>query len=942
MSTNRFMRLFMLLGMMLVSGLVGSTAHAESPWSFKLTGKGLAIQYDGVPITWKSTLYVVKPGWTGVVYNQGARPFKVEEKVVDGKPVYIAVDETHTYRSQYKITTVNDNTLEVEYTGKILNDDPAEIECNLGYFNANLFANRDFKAVKKDGTKVEGKVQVFPKDNLHKNNEICKGFETLVFDTRIGEFTLDMKTDRAFRLFDARRDPQNWAKPVPLFWCGIGVPAAKISKENPLKMVMTLTVKPEKSSSKMPTEALSFAPVMNKVKLARTFPEKKLLVVPQPKNIAVTEGKLQLNDKVFASISGPAKDLRIVRATKRILSTYSSIEVDEPVYTESMDQTTKIVISNLPVGKIKTNDFAIDQDAKWFTVEDGYKLSIDDQGITIVSASPRGAFYGLHTLRQIIARNANGVAMAQKVVVKDWPTMAWRGAHWFPSRNGVPFHKKLIQRIMAGEKMNYAVIQVDHSQWLSYPKLADKKNAVLNDDLRTLVELCRENFIEPIPLLNVPGHGQWIFQNGQNKDICEDPDTPYAYCTKNPKTYEFIQTLMEEAIEMFKPRVFHLGHDEVTMRGRFPNPKCPYCGNETGKEAASRLVANHLNRLVKWLDARGIQSMIWGDMMLHKGTDDNFEALAKSPEAARYMRDRLPESTIVADWHYNTKGQYPSLNLFKGMGNDVIACTWFEPMNVYLYTKAAKEAGAMGIMQTTWCGYYPTEYTMERDFYQFTAFILAAEYSWSDRTEAPADLPYEAADIYNATYEPRDLRPQTGYTVDLKEAQTIDREKWMNFAEGWNIATLPRNVQYYDGVQFDTTGDMAVVIGNSMMSPANALTTLTLDMKGVKAKQLMMLNGSVWSLARDTAVIKVTFNYTDGTSITKSLATEVNSGGLMQNLEMRKAVKGWTYITPEEREMHLWITELANPKPEKAIKSVKFTPGSRMSGWCLAGLTVLE
>ncbi|WP_432796991.1 glycoside hydrolase family 20 zincin-like fold domain-containing protein [Poriferisphaera sp. WC338] len=931
----QFKNIFSLLTLLLTLTATFNTTHA-SPWDVDIDARGLHVNYAGAPIIWKSTLYVVKPGWTGMVFQQGIREFKIEKTIRNGKLNLTASDENHLFKSKYNIKVINDTTLRITYFGTPTTDDPAEIECNLGYFNANLFANRPYTAYTKD-SRTQSIYPVFPTNAIQVENDHNPNFKKLVFDTRIGKMTIDISTDRQVRFFDARLDSQEWAKPVPLIWCGVGVPARPITKKQPLKIVMTLKVEEDPAKQALPTAKASITPTLKPITLARTYPEKPLLIVPETKTLQQSTGKLKLNDTLHLSIQQPEGETRIVAAAKRILQDYASIKIAETIQQTVNNKKTILILTNSPDTKPNPS---FNLKNKWFLNPEGYAISIDDAGITIISSTSKGAFYGLQSLRQIIARGTAG-AYAPKLTVTDYPTMKFRGAHWFPSRNGVPFHKKLIERIMAGQKMNYAVIQVDHSQWLSFPKLASDQ-AVLNSDLKDLVKLCRENFIEPIPLLNVPGHGQWMFQNGQNMDIAEDPHTPFAYCTKNPKSYEFITTLMKEVIDVFKPNTFHLGHDEVTIRGRFPNPECSYCKDETDEIAASRLTANHLAKLTDWLKQRDIKTMIWGDMMLHKGTDDAFEALASSPEAAIYMRDHLSKDITVADWHYNDQGKYPSLDLFKGMGNEVVACTWFKPMNVYLYSQAAKKTGVSGVMQTTWCGYYPTEHTMERDFYQFTAFILAAEYSWSDRIQKPSDLPYTPGDIFNAAYEPRDQRPQDGYTVDLKPVQTIDRKQWVGFAEGWNIAALPKSVAKYESVIFDTTGEKALVLGNSTMSPKDALTKLTLNVDNIYAKHLMLLNASVWDLPRDLSMADITFHYTDGSHQMVQLQTEVNSGGLMQNLSMRKAEKAWTASTPEGREIKLWLTEVANPQPDKTITAITFEPGTPKSGWLLAGLTILK
>jgi hexosaminidase len=112
--------------------------------------------------------------------------------------------------------------------------------------------------------------------------------------------------------------------------------------------------------------------------------------------------------------------------------------------------------------------------------------------------------------------------------------MRFRGVHWFPSASGVPMDLRLINQVFGALKFNRSVIQCEAARWDTHPEIA-APNSISKPDLRRLVEACRDCCLEPIPLLNVPSHAEWVFRNDSNLDIAEDPQTPYAYCVSGRK-----------------------------------------------------------------------------------------------------------------------------------------------------------------------------------------------------------------------------------------------------------------------------------------------------------------------------------------------------------------------------------------------------------------------
>ena len=269
------------------------------------------------------------------------------------------------------------------------------------------------------------------------------------------------------------------------------------------------------------------------------------------------------------------------------------------------------------------------------------------------------------------------------------------------------------------------------------------------------MDLCRGHFMEPVPLINVPGHADWMFRHGHNLELAEDPATPYAACVNNPRAIRFIEDVLTECIEVFHPATVHLGHDEITMRGRFPNPECPRCHDQT----VSGLMAQSANRLAEWLAGQGIATMMWGDMLL--GPGEAADAMSSpSVTEAQARRAALSKSITIADWHYAWNADRRSLDALAQAGFHTIAATWSEPVNVFRFSNAAVTAAAGGLLQTTWAGFFPDDRVLRTQIAQFAAYVIAAEYAWSGRTNPPAGLGYDAQEVFRRAYAGEFNRPQ--------------------------------------------------------------------------------------------------------------------------------------------------------------------------------------
>ncbi|MEO6906590.1 MAG: glycoside hydrolase family 20 zincin-like fold domain-containing protein, partial [Abditibacteriaceae bacterium] len=558
----------------------------------------------------------------------------------------------------------------------LLQDVPADIEFNAGYFNANPLVNRQFSAVMRSANGAtestsNGVVPSFPaKDGLA---DLAPNFQTLNFDSRLGKMSIKVLSPNPVIFADARRYPSLHTEKTPMFWCGWLAGTQPLSMGHPVEMTVTIHI--ESPASQTP-ESISIHPATTSVPDAfvpNPQPLQPLEIVPKPKEITLNAAKnFALDDATKWSVTAPAGETRLTAAVGRLMSDEWNIKLPTPNVTES----TSDGWCGIRLGDDKPIAFSSEMtNSDWAKHDDSYRLIVDNTGIQIVSPTARGAFYGVQTLAQML-RSDSSTVNAPFAEIEDWPTLQFRGAHWFPSKSGVPFDKKLIH-IMARYKFNYAVIQCGFTRWDSHPEIAVTPS-ISKKDLQDLVNLCRANFIEPIPLLDGPGHAVWMFTNNQHHDLAEDPKTPYAYAVNNLKSMDFVHDIMSEIIDVFHPKIFHIGGDEVTMRGRFPNPDNSL--NPQG-ETVSDLLSKNLIEQHDWLAKRGIKTMIWGDMFLSK-KEGAYAANAHTIEEAQTRRAAIPKDVIVANWQYTDKVDYPSQDLFQKEGLKTIAAPWYSPLNV--------------------------------------------------------------------------------------------------------------------------------------------------------------------------------------------------------------------------------------------------------------------
>jgi hexosaminidase len=206
--------------------------------------------------------------------------------------------------------------------------------------------------------------------------------------------------------------------------------------------------------------------------------------------------------------------------------------------------------------------------------DESYMLLIGTQQAMLHAATVYGALHGLETFSQLVFYNfTSGVYQINNVPwnITDKPRFPHRGILIDTSRHFEPV--QAVKRVL--DAMSYAKFNVLHwhivdsqsfpIQSITYPKLWNGaytgQERFTAEDAKDVVEYARLRGVRVIPEFDMPGHaGSWC--TGY-PEIC-----PAANCTQplNPATnatFDLIEGLLKDMINIFSDQFIHLGGDEV-------------------------------------------------------------------------------------------------------------------------------------------------------------------------------------------------------------------------------------------------------------------------------------------------------------------------------------------------------------------------------------------
>ena len=312
-------------------------------------------------------------------------------------------------------------------------------------------------------------------------------------------------------------------------------------------------------------------------------------------------------------------------------------------------------------GKAKSViSLVIDAKAKDINNTEGYAINITNKGIVVRGKTAAGVFYGCQTLRKTMPalKNADGTAVIEMpaVAITDEPRFGYRGMHLDCSRHfyNASFVKQYIDMIALHNMNRFHWHLTDDQGWRfavdKYPKLAtiaSQRNGTMlgrcpnvidhtpyggyytDEEIKDIIKYAADRYITIIPEVDMPGHMMAVlaaypelgctggpYETAMRWGIFED-----ILCAGNPKSYEFLEAVLDKVCDLFPSRYIHIGGDEAP-RTRWE--KCPKCQAIIAKEgivakdghSKEALLQGYLTHKVQaYLEAKGRRIIGWDELL---------------------------------------------------------------------------------------------------------------------------------------------------------------------------------------------------------------------------------------------------------------------------------------------------------------------------------------
>lgn len=493
-----------------------------------------------------------------------------------------------------------------------------------------------------------------------------------------------------------------------------------------------------------------------------TLPVKKPFIFPFPQEMVVTPDSFVVDESLAILIpeKSSEQDVSLARLLQKEMSDKYGVTVKIEKGNAIPGRGNVILMGTIKNSLV--NDFCKKHKLEVSDKrpgKEGYVLTVKKNLIVIAGWDDAGAFYGLQSLRQLLI--AGQGKFIQGVEITDWPNLPFRGIRlYIPGPENIPFFKRFISDFMALYKYNKVILEVIsmrldrhpeiNAGWIEFCKhlkynrlnstegprgeLKDSSHSdagdgiiIEKDEVQDIVEYARKNFLEVIPEIPSLTHGYYLL--AKHPELAEYPDDkwPDTYCPSNPESYKLMYDVYDEYIEVMRPEMVNIGHDEWWGA---PLEVCPSCKSK----GYSELFAEDVNKIYDYFSAKGIKIAMWGDYLLEsvrgKGAQETTSSTgikykipgALNPET---VRKSIPKDILVLNWFWGDTDKEKELQDFgfkQVYGN-------FKP-NMSSWEERIKQVDVIGGAPSSWAA--TNEYNFGKDL--LLDFLGCANFLWSTHT----------------------------------------------------------------------------------------------------------------------------------------------------------------------------------------------------------------
>lgn len=391
---------------------------------------------------------------------------------------------------------------------------------------------------------------------------------------------------------------------------------------------------------------------------------------------------------------------------------------------------------------------------------EGYFLTVSPKRIDVVASTEHGAFYAIQTLLQMTQMGE--LRTIDCCTVADEPRFPYRGLHFDVSRHF--FSKEfLIKQIdaMALLKLNRMHLHLtDGAGWRlqidRYPRLTsfaawrpaktwqewakcETKYCDQNDpdahggfytkdDIREVLAYAESRHITVIPEIEMPGHSEEAVA-AYPEVSCDGTGKGGDFCPGKEATFQFLENILSEVIDLFPSHYIHIGGDEAGKGAWKTCPDCQRRMKEEGLNSLDELQSYLIRRIEKFVNSKGRDIIGWDEIlegglapnatvMSWRGTSGGIKAIKAGHDVVMTPGELYLDHTQDAPFKEPMSiGGYGSLQVTYD----------FNPVDPSITQEELKHL--LGVQANLWTEYVPTPEHAEYMYYPRT--FAVAETGWS-------------------------------------------------------------------------------------------------------------------------------------------------------------------------------------------------------------------
>ena len=488
------------------------------------------------------------------------------------------------------------------------------------------------------------------------------------------------------------------------------------------------------------------------------FTEKDINIVPKPLDVKFNQGAFRFNkDTKFVVQHDQAEVLEVLQ-NKFVSAAGWNLEV----------------VNTTP----SSNFVQLSTDSS--LAEEGYNLKVTDNQVIINANGQNGFLYGLETIRQLlpVAIESKSVVTNMNwdipnVEIEDSPRFKWRGFMLDVSRHF--FDKDYVLATidqLALLKMNTLHLHlVDDQGWRieikKYPKLTevggfrvDQEDKPWNarptaelgtnatfggfytqEDIKEIVAYASSRGVTVVPEIEMPAHVMSAIAAYPELSCFQKPimvpsggvwPITEIYCPGKDTTFEFLENVLLEVMELFPSQYIHVGGDEATKTNWKTCPDCKKRIQEEGLENVEELQSYFIQRMERFLSSKGRTLLGWDEILeggLAPGaTVMSWRGVKGGLEASEAGHDVVmtPNSHCYFDYYQGDQDAEP---LAWGGNLPLSKVYQFDPVVEGMSQEQAKHV--LGGQANLWTEYVPSK--AQAEYMTYPRLAALAEAVWSSK-----------------------------------------------------------------------------------------------------------------------------------------------------------------------------------------------------------------